>query len=337
MKNSVVRRVFSSQRLRARYLWAIASCVSLAACPAPSSKPEVLPIESRTIKVAATVGMVADLVRNVGGDRVSVTQICGAGVDPHLYKPSRDDVGKLYGADIVFYCGLKLEGKMADTLAKVSQQKPVVPIAEVIATDDRLQPPDSDGHVDPHVWMDVEAWMKCVGVVVEELSTLDPRHADLYATHAAAYLEQMASLDSYGKDAIATIPLESRVLVTSHDAFNYFGRAYDIEVDAVQGISTESEAGLAQINRLVDQLVEKKIRAVFVESSVSPKNIRALIEGAQAQSHTVEIGGELFSDAMGPDGTYEGTYLGMMDHNLTIITRALGGEAPEAGFNGKLK
>ncbi len=289
------------------------------------------------IAVTATVGMVADLVRSVGGDRVNVTQICGSGVDPHLYKATRDDVATMMRADVIFYSGLMLEGKMTDTLVKMARNKPVVAVTEAIDPTALLEPDDFAGHYDPHVWMDVSAWSKCVTVIADELAAIDPPSASAYQERAAALQAQLAELHAYGKRVIATIPKDRRILVTSHDAFNYFGRAYDLEVIGVQGISTESEAGLQQINELVDLLVNKKVKSVFVESSVPRKSIDSLVEGARSRGHEVRVGDkELFSDAMGASGTYEGTYIGMLDHNMTAVARGLGGEAPEKGFQGKL-
>ncbi|MEZ6059967.1 MAG: zinc ABC transporter substrate-binding protein [Planctomycetaceae bacterium] len=289
------------------------------------------------VKVVATVGMVADIVRQVGGKHISVTQICGSGVDPHLYKVTRDDVKTIMGGDIVFYSGLMLEGKMTDTLVKVARSKPVIAVTEGIPETSLLEPEDFAGHYDPHVWMDVSAWSECVAVVADSLAKFDPNHAEAFRSSAAEYRQQLSKLHEYGGKAIATIPDGSRVLITSHDAFNYFGRAYGLEVLGVQGLSTESEAGLQHINELVDLLVERDIAAVFVESSVPRKNIDALAEGARSRGHDVKIGGELYSDAMGSEGTYEGTYIGMLDHNITLVARMLGGEAPAEGFQGKLK
>lgn len=289
------------------------------------------------IAVVATVGMVADVVRNVGGERVKVNQLMGPGVDPHLYKVSRDDVLAITRGDLVFYSGLMLEGKMIDTLEKIGRSKPVYAVAEQLDPEYLLQPDELAGHHDPHVWMDASAWAQTVDVVADALAAHDPQHAEEYRQRAAAYREEIAELHQYGLDRIASIPAGRRTLITSHDAFNYFGRAYGLEVIGVQGLSTESEAGLQQINRLVDLLVERQISAVFVESSVPQKNIRSLIDGAAARGHTVGIGGELFSDAMGPSGTYEGTYIGMLDHNITRVTRALGGEAPPQGMRGQLR
>jgi manganese/zinc/iron transport system substrate-binding protein len=291
---------------------------------------------SYPIGAVATVGMVADIVRQVGGEQVAVTQIMGAGVDPHLYKVSRDDVRTLLDADIVFYNGLLLEGKMTDTLISVARQKPVHAVTTLIDESRLMDAPDAPGHHDPHVWMDVSAWSQCVDAVAEALSEYDPAHAADYQTRADAYQKELEKLHQYGIDSLATVPEPQRVLITSHDAFNYFGRAYSLDVQGVQGLSTESEAGLQRVNQLVDLIVEHGVRAVFVESSVSRKNIEALVEGARSRGHEVTIGGELYSDAMGAAGTYEGTYMGMLDHNITTVTRALGGEAPAGGLNGKL-
>jgi manganese/zinc/iron transport system substrate-binding protein len=261
----------------------------------------------------------------------------GEGVDPHLYKPTRDDVAKLLQADVVFYSGLMLEGRMTDTFLKVARKgTPVFAVTELLDEKFLLEPPEFAGHTDPHVWMDVQGWMAAVKVVARSLGEVDADNAAYYQQNADRYVAQLAKLNDYAKQALASIPKERRVLITAHDAFNYFGRAYDIDVRGIQGISTESEAGVADINKLVDFLVERKIPAIFVESSVSDKNIKALVEGSRARGHAVRIGGQLFSDAMGRPGTYEGTYLGMLDHNITTITRALGGQAPERGLNGKL-
>ncbi len=288
-------------------------------------------------RVVCTVGMVADIVREVVGEQAEVQGIIGEGVDPHLYSPTRNDIAALQSADVIFYSGLMLEGKMADALVKVARTgKPVYAVTEEIEASYLLEPPGAVGHADPHVWMDVKAWSQATRVVADALGTYDSKHAPVYRDNAERYRAELAKLDTYAKSVIASIPREQRVLVTAHDAFNYFGRAYGIAVQGIQGISTESEAGLQDIRRLIDYIVEKRVRAVFVETSVADKNVRALIEGAEARGHSLVIGGSLFSDAMGKPGTYEGTYLGMIDHNATTIARALGGEAPTGGMQGKL-
>ncbi len=286
------------------------------------------------IETVATVGMVADLVRHVGGEHVTVDQICGSGVDPHLFKATRDDMQTIMAGQLVFYCGLMLEGKLVNTLSNIAKDKPVVAITDAI--DDRMliKPAGFNSHPDPHVWNDVSAWAQCIDAVQTALTKYDPSHADDYQTNAAQYRQRLMRLHQYGVESIATIPTESRLLVTSHDAFHYFGRAYSIEVQGVQGLSTESEAGVQRINELVDTLVDRRVKAVFVESSVSRKNIDALIEGAKSRGHDVVVGGELFSDAMGKIGTYEGTYVGMLDHNITLVTNKLGGKVGSGGFAG---
>ena len=287
--------------------------------------------------IVTTTGMVRDIVRAVVGDNGEVSNLMGEGVDPHLYNPTRNDVVAMRDADLVFYSGLLLEGRMTDTFIRVAQQgKPIYPVTELIDGEYLIEAADYAGEQDPHVWMDVQAWSKCVDAVVRKMEEHDPDNADLYRDNADAYQQKLTRLDEYVKKVIASIPENKRVLVTAHDAFNYFGRRYGIDVRGIQGISTQSEAGTNDINRQVDFLVENDIPAVFVETSVSDKAVRALVEGAKAQGHDVKIGGLLFSDAMGRPGTYEGTYIGMIDHNATTIARALGGEAPEKGWQGRL-
>jgi len=303
-----------------------------AADPAGGEGPRSIPY-----RVVATTGMVADIVRVVGGDRADVRGLIGEGVDPHLYRPTRDDVAALQSADIVFYSGLLLEGRMSDTLVRIARKgKPVHAVTEEIPEEYLLEPAESAGHADPHVWMDPSAWKQAVAVVADALAQFDSEGAAAYRERARAYGEELDALDAWAREALASIPVERRVLVTAHDAFSYFGRAYELEVRGIQGLSTESEAGLQDINRLVDLIVDRGIRAVFVETSVASKNVRALIEGARSRGHEVVIGGELFSDAMGPRGTYTGTYLGMLDHNVTTVVRALGGEVDPAGRLGRL-
>jgi len=289
-------------------------------------------------KIVTTCGMVTDIVRQVAGDRAEVIGLMGEGVDPHLYKPTRGDVKQLMESDVVFYSGLMLEGRMGDTFAKVARSgKPVFAVTEEIDESYLREPPEFAGHWDPHVWMDVAAWSQAVDFVANSLAEYDPEGAEEYHQRAEAYRAELAKLDDYVRQVIATIPAEQRYLITAHDAFGYFSRAYDIPVRSVQGISTESEAGIDDINELVDFIVEHKIGAVFIESSVAQRNVDAVIEGAKAKGwQDVKIGGTLYSDAMGPAGTYEGTYVGMLDHNATTIARSLGGEAPEGGLNGRL-
>lgn len=288
------------------------------------------------IRVSATVGMVADLVREVGGGRVAVTQMMGSGIDPHLYRVTRDDVRAILGADLIVYNGLLLEGKMEGVLRSVGRRKRVVAAAELIDARWRLTD-RSGGRDDPHVWMDASLWARCGIALAGVFGDFDPNHAADYHDRAARYAETLLRLHAYGRRSIGSIPAGHRVLITSHDAFHYFGRGYGIEVLGVQGMSTDSEAGLRRINELVDLLIRRQVPAVFVESSVPRKSIDALIEGAGARGHRVRVGGELYSDAMGPGGSYEGSYVGMMDHNITRVTRALGGTSPPRGWQGRLR
>ena len=223
-------------------------------------------------RVGATVGMVADIVREVAGDRAEVTNIIGAGVDPHVYSPTRSDVAVLLRSDIIFYAGLLLEGQMTDILARIGKRRPVIPVTERLKPEDLIHDAATE-HNDPHVWMDVQGWMRAVEVVRDALISFDPENAPAYGKRATRYLETLKDLDDYVRRVIASIPENQRVMITAHDAFNYFGQAYNIEVMGIQGLSTESEAGLKDINRLVDILVERRIPAVFVETSVSDKNV----------------------------------------------------------------
>ncbi|MCP3904246.1 MAG: zinc ABC transporter solute-binding protein, partial [Planctomycetes bacterium] len=214
--------------------------------------------------------------------------------------------------------------------------KPVYAVTELVDERYLLQPKAFAGHFDPHVWMDVRGWMKAVQAVSGTMIDVDPDGAEIYRANTIAYLGELQRLDDYARSCIESIPAQRRVLITAHDAFNYFGRAYGIEVLGIQGISTESKAGVSDINRLVDTIVDRKIAAVFVETSVAERNVRALVQGAASRDQEIAVGGLLFSDAMGAPGTYEGTYIGMIDHNVTTITRALGGTAPERGLNDRL-
>ncbi|MEO9594619.1 metal ABC transporter solute-binding protein, Zn/Mn family [Rhodopirellula bahusiensis] len=292
--------------------------------------------KSDKLQVLATTAMVGDVVKAIGGDKIEVTVLLGPGVDPHLYKTTRDDVAQILEADVVFYSGLMLEGKMTDTFAKVGKNKRVFAVTEDLDDSRLLSDSQQTDHPDPHVWFDVELWSLTANKVAKVLGDELPSHINAFDKNSVNYQAELRNLAADAKAALATIPKEQRILITSHDAFGYLGRAYDIEVMGVQGISTDSEAGLQRINQLVDLIVEKKVPAVFVETSVNGKSIQALIDGAKSRGHTVTIGGELYSDAAGEAGTYEGTYLGMIDHNVTLITRALGGDAPENGLRGKL-
>lgn len=289
------------------------------------------------LSVVATTGMIADTARQVGGEMVQVQALMGAGVDPHAYRQTRSDIVSTARADLVLWHGLYLEAQMEEFLLELAETNAVVPVAEGLSRDVLLGSEDYPDLFDPHVWMDPAIWADVVQTVQVTLTEAMPDQADAFATNADALQAEIVTLVDYSTAALASVPENARVLLTAHDAFNYFGGAYGFEVIGIQGISTESEAGLQRIGELVDLLVDRDIGAVFVESSVSDRNIRALIEGAASRGHTVVIGGELFSDAMGEDGTYEGTWIGMIDHNVTTIARALGGDVPDGGMQGLLE
>ena len=276
---------------------------------------------SYPINFVCTIAMVADIAQNVGREHVQVTSLMGEGVDPHLYKASPADVSQLNRADIILYSGWHLEGKLSELLERMGSRKPTVAVAEKIPESKILH--DESGAHDPHLWFDVSLWSEAAGAVRDALIEFDPPHADDYRKNCDVYQAKLAELHNYAREQLATIPEDRRVLVTAHDAFQYFGRAYELEVRGIQGISTDSEAGVKQVKQLVDFLVDRKIKAVFVETSVADQNVKSLIEGCQARGHDIRIGGTLFSDAMGKAGTPEGTYEGMVRHNVDTIVSAL--------------
>lgn len=275
------------------------------------------------LKIVTTVGMVTDIVRLIAGDDAEVIGLMGPGVDPHLYKASFRDVTKLDQADIVFYSGLHLEGKMTGVLEKMGRFKPVVAVAEAIPESLRMAKAGENGHADPHVWMNPALWNHIIDPIEAELSKAKPEQRKLFRERADSLRVQFDSLTAWAERELAAIPQERRVLVTAHDAFNYFGRAFDVEVRGLQGMSTATDFGLADVQNLVRLIVDRKIKAVFVESSVPQKPLQAVIEGCRARGQKVVIGGSLFSDAMGEPGTAEGTYFGMIRHNVNTIAGAL--------------
>ncbi|WP_170772774.1 metal ABC transporter solute-binding protein, Zn/Mn family [Ruegeria lacuscaerulensis] len=312
--------------IRRSFLAALAFAVAL-----PTSALAEAPL-----KVVATTGMIADAVRQVGGDQVEVKGLMGPGVDPHAYRQTRSDIVAMTRADLILWHGLYLEAQMEDFFHDLSRKRNVVAVAEGIDTSKLRAHDDYADKYDPHVWMSPALWRDVVVQVQNALTDTRPEAAEFFAANAQAHLAEIAQLEAYGKRMLAAVPKDNRILVTAHDAFGYFGAEYGYAVLGIQGISTQSEAGLNRIGELVDTLVDQKLTAVFVESSVSDRSIRALIEGAAAKGHQVAVGGELYSDAMGEPGTYEGTYIGMLDHNITVIATAFGADAPALGMNGKL-
>ncbi|TAF65975.1 MAG: manganese transporter [Cytophagales bacterium] len=273
--------------------------------------------------IVATTGMIGDVVKNIVQDRAEVVFLMGPGVDPHLYKATKSDLDKVRRADIVFFNGLHLEAKMADVLTKLAEKKPVYAIEASIAKD-KLRMMDNDANsIDPHVWLDVEIWIGATQYIGEKLAQQDSTNADFYRKNTKIYIEKLQQLHQKIKTEISTIPKERRILITAHDALGYFGKAYDIEVKGLQGISTATEFGLKDITELVDFIVKKKIKAVFVETFISQKSLEAVVNGCKEKGHTVVIGGTLFTDALGSKGTPQDSYIGMLESNLKIITSAL--------------
>ena len=275
------------------------------------------------LDAVATTGMVADAVRQIGGERVRVTGLMGPGVDPHLYKASAGDVRSLASADVIFYNGLHLEAAMGEVLEEMADRTVTVPIADGIAPERRLSSEYFVGSWDPHVWFDVELWASTTATVEETLVRLDPEGETGYRERAAAYRDSLAELESWVRARIAELPEPRRTLVTAHDAFGYFGRAYGFDVVGLQGISTVTEAGTADVQRIADLVVDRGIPAVFIETSVSQRTIEAVQAAVRDRGEEVRIGGSLFSDAMGTEGTPEGTYPGMVRHNVNTIVDAL--------------
>lgn len=292
--------------------------------------------EREKLQVVATVSMIGDAVRSVAGDRADVQTLMGEGVDPHLYRQTQADVAAMARADAVFWNGLYLEAQLEEFLGQLSRHRPVFALGENVPVEKRIANADYAARYDPHIWMDPSLWRYVVEGARDALIKLDPEGAEIYEANSEQSLADLAELEAYAQASLATVPEDKRMLITAHDAFSYFGRAYGFEVLGIQGLSTESEAGLRQVDQLVFLIVEHDINAIFVETSVSERNVRALIEGAAARGREVTIGGRLYSDAMGPAGTYAGTYIGMIDANVTTITRSLGGDAPAGGMAGQL-
>lgn len=277
------------------------------------------------LQIVATTGMIGDAVGIIAGDKADVTVLMGPGVDPHLYKATQGDLNALRSGDIIFYNGLHLEGKMQEVFDRLATTKKVFPVAAGIPESKLRTVAQVNGistH-DPHIWFDVQLWMLAVAEIGKQLSASDPTNAAFYATQTTKYLEQLASLDVFVKEKMSAIPETHRTLITSHDAFGYFGAAYGIRVKGLQGISTAAEFGLKDITDMVNMIIAEDIKAVFVESSVSEKSIQAVIEGCHQKNHNIKAGGTLYSDAMGAAGTPEGNYIGMVTHNVEVIYAAL--------------
>lgn len=300
---------------------ALASALVLAGCARVAEDDRVRLDGDGPVRIVATIGMIADVAENVGGERVDVTALMGPGIDPHVYKASEGDVELLVGADLVLYNGLHLEARLADVLERLEHR--AFAVTDTIPRDRLVSPPAFAGQYDPHVWFDVELWMHAVEAIRDVLSERDPRGRGVYERNAERYLAELERLDAEVRERAAEVPASRRAIVTAHDAFNYFGRAYGFDVRGLQGISTATEAGAADVQAVAEFIAERRIPTIFVETSVSPRTIEAVREAVRARGFDVELGEPLFSDAMGDAGTPEGTYVGMVRHNVDAIVGGL--------------
>lgn len=272
--------------------------------------------------IVATTAQVADIAKNIQSEHMRIESLMGTGVDPHLYRPTRSDTVKLMKADIILYNGFHLEGQMVELLETLKKEKTVISMSDALSEEQRLT---ADNQYDPHIWMNPQNWIAATTLVKQTFIEKDEQNKALYEEKAHDYIKQLQTLHQEIADMISTIPQNTRTMITAHDAFGYFGNTYGLNVIGIQGLSTESEAGLKRMEELSTLLSQQKIPAIFSETSVNDQNIKALIAGAKSKGHTVELGAALFSDAMGPKDSDEGTYIGMMKHNARTITSALGG------------
>jgi len=296
----------------------IAITFSLFSCKKDTKK------EHQKLNVVTTTTMITDLVKNIGGDHINLNGLMGSGVDPHLYKASAGDVNKLSTADIIFYNGLHLEGKLVEVFEKMGNQaKTPIALTEDIDKSTLIGSDYFASNYDPHVWFNIEYFKLFAKKVTAILSEKDAKNAANYIKNETQYLAKLETLQNKVKSVIETLPKEKRILVTAHDAFNYFGKNYGFEVVGLQGLSTATEAGVKDVQNLSKFIIDKKIKAIFVESSVPKRTIEALQAAVKSKGHDVEIGGTLYSDALGSAGTIEGTYIGMFEYNVNTIVNAL--------------
>ena len=275
------------------------------------------------LNVVTTTTMITDLVKNIGGDAVNVEGLMGSGVDPHLYKASEGDVNKLVNADVIFYNGLHLEGKLVEVFEKMGRSKTPIALADGLDKKGLIGSDYFASNYDPHVWFNIDYFKAFAEKVTQVLSEQDPMNTDIFSKNAERYLKELDQLKIEIQNIIETLPKDKRILVTAHDAFNYFGKAYDFNVVGLQGLSTATEAGVQDVQNLSKFIIDNKIKAIFVESSVPKRTIEALQAAVNSKGHDVEIGGTLYSDALGNPGTEEGTYIGMFKYNVNTIVNAL--------------
>lgn len=306
-------------KIKPTVLLGVVASIFVASCSTSTKSNQ----NKQRLRILATTGMIADLAKNIAGDSADVDAMMGPGVDPHLYKATQGDLAKMRSADIILYNGLHLEGKMGEVLEKLARTKSVVAISDGIEKNLLLEDSVFQGNYDPHIWFDVALWSRCIPNALKTLIEKDSANANYYTKNAERYKVRLDSLNSAVENKIGSIPNGKRILITAHDAFSYFGRAYQLEVRGLQGISTVSEFGLRDRVDLIDFIVDRQIKAIFVETSVSEKNILSIVEGCKFKGHDLTIGGNLYSDAMGAEGTEQGTYVGMVEHNVNTIVKAL--------------
>lgn len=301
-----------------KHIYILIAILTLISC-----KTEVKKRDGK-LKIVTTTTMITDMVKNIGGDKVEVKGLMGSGVDPHLYKASEGDVSKLFNADVIIYSGLHLEGKLEDIFEKMrKQQKKTIAVSDAIDKTGLISSEYFASSYDPHIWFHIGYWKQATQFVIDELKTLDPENAETFEKNGQAYIEKLTSLSTEITATIEILPTEKRILVTAHDAFNYFGKLHNFEVVGLQGLSTATEAGVQDVQKLATFIIEKNVNAIFVESSVPKRTIEALQAAVKSKGHEVAIGGTLYSDALGDAGTIEGTYLGMYRYNVKTIVNAL--------------
>ena len=298
-------------------IYLLIAMVTFSACKDASKS------QNGKLNIVTTTTMITDLVENIGRDSVHVQGLMGSGVDPHLYKASEGDVSKLTGADVVFYSGLHLEGKLVDVFEKMGRNSNTIALAEVLDKKGLIGSEYFASSYDPHIWFNIEYWKQITNYLTQELSKMDPDNASFYKDNKEEYLNKLDSLEEEVRRIIATLPEEKRILVTAHDAFNYFGKEYGFEVVGLQGLSTATEAGVQDVQNLAQLIIDRQVKAIFVESSVPRRTIEALQQAVKAKGRDVAIGGTLYSDALGNAGTEEGTYIGMFRYNVKTIVEAL--------------
>ena len=281
-------------------------------------------IKNGKLQIVTTTTMITDLVKNIGGDKIEVQGLMGAGVDPHLYKASEGDVSKLFNADVIIYNGIHLEGKLEEVFEKMRHQnKKTIAVSDAIDKNTLIESEFFASNYDPHIWFDITNWEIITSYLMVELSKLDSKNAIFYKENGEAYLKELAALKIKISEMINPLPVEKRILVTAHDAFNYFGKAFQFNVVGLQGLSTATEAGVKDVQKMAAFIIEQNVKSIFIESSVPRRTVEALQEAVKSKGHQIEIGGTLFSDALGDFGTVEGTYIGMYKHNVKTIIESL--------------